>query len=439
MRGCSRNLVLVACDLMTVVMAWVVALLGYDVLGGGTYRYSFYLRLWPVAVVFVLLNALFRLYHGRFFQPAAPVPPIEELRRLIGSAAIAHLGLIAVIAIARQTTVDYSRAAMLIAGVLTALLAQPVRDLARAIMLKCRVGLIPVHLLAAGADERRLTETFASDAYTGFAVRKGGVADIVVVCMDTRKLKHKMTGLLRRYTHIEFVPADGAFPISGGHVFSFSGVAGIEMINQRRFSVLKAEKRLLDMALTLLTFLLVSPLFVVVPVLIKLTSRGPVFYRQERRGRAGVRFRVWKFRSMYVDADERLENLLAQGGAASREWAVSRKLSRDPRVTPLGRFLRKTSIDEFPQLFNVFLGDMALVGPRPIVDEEVRRYGDSYKIMSCVRPGVTGLWQVSGRSGTDYDHRVALDTQYVLNWSPWLDIWVVIRTAISVLLMRGAC
>ena len=141
---------------------------------------------------------------------------------------------------------------------------------------------------------------------------------------------------------------------------------------------------------------------------------------------------------MHVDADARFERVLAESPAARREWESSFKLSRDPRVTPLGRFLRKTSLDELPQLFNVFSGEMALIGPRPIVSEEVEKYGSSYGMFSSVKPGITGLWQVMGRSDTDYARRVALDTYYVLNWSPWLDMWILLRTVFAVLLMRGA-
>ena len=142
---------------------------------------------------------------------------------------------------------------------------------------------------------------------------------------------------------------------------------------------------------------------------------------------------------MYRDADERLKKLLASDPRASEEWARHFKLDKDPRITPLGRFLRKTSLDEIPQLFNVIFGDMALIGPRPIVEEEVTYYGNSFKIFSSVKPGVTGLWQVSGRSNTDYAQRVALDTYYVLNWSPWMDLWILVRTVYAVFLMRGAC
>ena len=195
---------------------------------------------------------------------------------------------------------------------------------------------------------------------------------------------------------------------------------------------------MLDQSLAVLAFILALPLFVVIPVLVKLTSKGPVFYRQKRLGRNGKEFRIWKFRSMYSDADARLERMLAESPEVSAEWNRGFKLRDDPRVTPFGRFLRRTSLDELPQLFNVFSMDMALIGPRPIVEAEVKYYGSSYDTFASVRPGITGLWQVSGRSDTDYGHRVALDTYYVLNWSPWLDMWILVRTAFSVMLMRGA-
>ena len=201
---------------------------------------------------------------------------------------------------------------------------------------------------------------------------------------------------------------------------------------------LRLEKWLLDKALAICAFIGLLPFFVAVPILIKLTSRGPVFYRQNRLGKNGVPIRVWKFRSMYADADERLQRILDADPARRVEWEANFKLADDPRVTPLGKFLRKSSIDEFPQLFNVFAGDMALVGPRPIVEKEVPLYGSAYSTFASVEPGITGLWQASGRSDTDYARRVALDTYYVLNWSPWLDLWIMKKTVSAVLFMRGA-
>ena len=437
--GGLRVLLLMAADLACLLAVWSLVVWGYRALGFGHYKFgaAFYFTLWPAGAVFLALNALFRLYQGSVFYPSAPVNPVEEFRRLVGSAALTHVGVIAALAIAYQSTEHYSRAVILMSGVLTAMFAQPVRNLVRRIAKKLDVAQIPVVLIGTGETARLVGATLAQDAYTGFRVALEG--DVAVVCEDMRIFKCEMSELTGTYRHIVYVPSGASFPVFGAQAVAFDGLAALEMVNQRQMLALRVEKWVLDRLLAVVAFALLLPFFVVVPILIKLTSRGPVFYRQNRLGRGGRPIRVWKFRSMYADADERLASILASDPAKKAEWEANYKLADDPRVTPLGRLLRKTSIDEFPQLFNVFAGDMALVGPRPIVEDEVKFYGAAYDIFSSVHPGVTGLWQASGRSDTDYARRVALDTYYVLNWSPWMDIWVLLRTVGAVLFMRGAC
>jgi Undecaprenyl-phosphate galactose phosphotransferase WbaP len=328
---------------------------------------------------------------------------------------------------------------------------------------------MPVLLAGAGEVGHRLASILETDPYTGFrivgycnGVREaradlnvgdipclGSLKDIVpeakrrdvkilLACQDERLFRCQMEDFSAWFTYVEFLPTANAFPVIGARAVTFDGLGGLEMVNQARKRVLRVQKRILDWMLAVLAFFLALPFFVIIPILVKLTSRGPVFYRQRRLGRGGKPFFVWKFRSMYVDADARLQKLLAENPEVADEWERKFKLADDPRVTPFGRFLRRTSLDEIPQLINVLCGEMALIGPRPIVDEEVKYYGSSYETFASVRPGITGLWQVSGRSETDYDRRVALDTYYVINWSPWLDIWILLRTALVVALMRGA-
>ena len=437
--GGLRVLLLMAADLVCLVAVWAVAVWGYRALGFGHYKFgaAFYFTLWPSGVAFIALNALFRLYHGSVFYPAAPVNPVEEFRRLVGSAVLTHVGVIAALAIAYQSTEHYSRAVILISGMLTAVCVQPARNVLRWILKKLDAAQIPVVLIGTGETARLVGATLAQDAYTGFRVMLE--ADVAVVCEDMRIFKCEMSELTRTYRHIVYVPAGASFPVFGAQAVAFDGLAALEMVNQRRMRALRVEKWLLDRLLAVIAFALLLPFFIIVPILVKLTSRGPVFYRQNRLGQGGRPICVWKFRSMYADADARLASILASDPVKRAEWEANYKLADDPRVTPLGRFLRKTSIDEFPQLFNVFAGDMALVGPRPIVPGEVKYYGAAYDIFSSVHPGVTGLWQASGRSGTDYARRVALDTYYVLNWSPWMDVWILFRTVGAVLFMRGAC
>jgi exopolysaccharide production protein ExoY len=183
--------------------------------------------------------------------------------------------------------------------------------------------------------------------------------------------------------------------------------------------------------------LFLAPLMLLLAVLVKLDG-GPVLFAHGRIGRGGTRFPCLKFRSMVTDSDQVLRALLERDPAAAAEWAETQKLRQDPRITLVGRFMRKTSLDELPQLLNVLHRDMSLVGPRPIVAAEVPRYGEDIAYYLAIRPGITGLWQVSGRSNTSYAERVALDTAYVREWSFWKDVTIVARTIPAVLARKGA-
>jgi len=197
-------------------------------------------------------------------------------------------------------------------------------------------------------------------------------------------------------------------------------------------------KRIEDLAIVIAGGLCVLPLIAAIALLIRISSPGPVIYRQERIGRGGRRFRAWKFRTMVADADKRLEWYLARNPNMRKEWEMNHKLRNDPRVTRIGHWLRKTSLDELPQLWNVLLGEMSLVGPRPIVKAEINKYGESFDLYTRVLPGITGLWQISGRNNTTYAERVHLDSYYVRNWSPWLDTYILARTVKVVLRGEGA-
>ena len=436
-----RVLVLVLTDVVTMAAVWAFDVWAYWAIGFGRYMYgwTFYLRLWPALVAFVMVNVAFRLYQGRFAYPAAPVSPVEELRRLVASALLTHMALVAYIALTNQTLKETSRVVTVFSGVFTAILAQPMRDLVRMAISRFRIFRIPAAVVGPEAAVRRLSVALDNDAYAGFrAVAVSARPHVLFSCEEMDDFRAHYPEYAQRHSHIEYIPPSGALPLAGTRPTLVDGRGGIEFSSQRRMRLLRSEKWLLDKSLALLVFIGSLPLFVMIPVLIKLTSRGPVFYRHNRLGKRGRPLRVWKFRTMYADADDRLEAILASDPAKKAEWEANFKLADDPRVTPLGRFLRRTSLDEFPQLFNVFAGDMTLVGPRPIVEGEVHYYGDAYATFSSVKPGVTGLWQTSGRSDTDYVRRVALDVHYIRNWSPWLDLWVLKKTFAAVVFMRGA-
>jgi len=198
------------------------------------------------------------------------------------------------------------------------------------------------------------------------------------------------------------------------------------------------SKRGLDMLLAGMAVLFFAPFFLLIACVILLTDGRPVFFGHRRVGREGREFACLKFRTMCKNADQRLADHLAGNESARREWTKRRKLSSDPRITRVGAFLRKSSLDELPQLFNILRGDMSVVGPRPVVEDEARYYGSDFATYKSVRPGWTGLWQVSGRSDTGYDARVALDVHYVENQSLLMDLRVIARTAVVVVMGKGA-
>ena len=197
-------------------------------------------------------------------------------------------------------------------------------------------------------------------------------------------------------------------------------------------------KRAFDLTAAVMLLLFALPAMFFIAVIMFSSDRGPILFSHERIGLNGKRFRCLKFRSMVVNSQEALRRHLELFPQARAEWEATQKLRDDPRITPLGRFLRVTSLDELPQLINVIRGEMSLVGPRPIVQDEVVRYADQIEHYAAVRPGITGLWQVSGRSDCDYDQRVQLDTRYVREWSFFGDLVILIKTVKVVILRTGS-
>ncbi len=197
-------------------------------------------------------------------------------------------------------------------------------------------------------------------------------------------------------------------------------------------------KRCLDLIFCVAVMAVVLPLTPLLAFAIRLDSKGPVFYRQKRVGRNGKPLYVCKFRTMTMNADALLADCLARDPALRKEWDINQKLKNDPRITRVGSFLRKTSLDELPQIFNVLAGNMSLVGPRPIMESQIDKYGDIHTVYNRVKPGITGLWQVSGRNDTTFEERVAYDNYYINNWSVWMDLWILAKTVPVALSGYGA-
>lgn len=197
-------------------------------------------------------------------------------------------------------------------------------------------------------------------------------------------------------------------------------------------------KRFFDILLTFFLFPIIMPLTVLIYLIIKLTSPGPGIFTQQRVGMNGKLFKIYKFRTMYHDAEERLKNILNNDPKAYEEWIKRKKLKNDPRITKIGKFLRKTSLDELPQFINVIKGEMSIVGPRPYLPDEIKDFKEQAEFILSVPPGITGLWQVNGRSDKDFKERILLDCVYVKKRSLSLDFKIIIKTIKVVIRCKGA-
>jgi len=243
-----------------------------------------------------------------------------------------------------------------------------------------------------------------------------------------------------RVRNLTIVPDLFGIPMSNVSVDSFYNQKTVVLhlrnnLARRRNRVLK---RVFDFTASLLGTILIAPILIVIALLIYKSSPGPIIFSHMRIGTNGKVFPCYKFRSMVNNSQEMLKKYLEENVEARAEWNRDFKLKDDPRVTKIGAFLRKTSLDELPQLFNVIKGEMSLVGPRPIIDKEIEKYGDYIHDYYLVSPGMTGYWQISGRSDVDYDERVGMDSWYVRNWSFWQDIVILMKTIKVVFGKKGA-
>jgi undecaprenyl-phosphate galactose phosphotransferase len=270
-----------------------------------------------------------------------------------------------------------------------------------------------------------------------------GIEDVVIAMpgCDREKLLSIVNDLQHETNNVLLIPDLFGLSVLGTNLQHFfqEQAIGLEIRNNLAQPANKLIKKVFDMIVGSLLLVFLAIPMMIISFLIRVDSKGPAIFLQDRIGRNNKRFRCYKFRTMYIDAEERLQSLLVNDEQASKEWEKRWKLEQDPRITKIGKLLRQSSLDELPQIFNVLKGEMSLVGPRPVTQEEIDKYyKEQSRLYFGVPPGITGLWQVSGRSNTTYDHRIALDSWYVRNWNLWLDIVILFKTVKVVLKMEGA-
>jgi len=443
---------------LAVLLRWLLA----DWLTPGFYP-AMYLQMWPLLGLFVAAYAAVKLY------PAAPLAPAEELRRLTSVTSLVFLGL-ATSTVLMQEAQQWSRGMLLMSWALALVMVPGLRATLRAVLSPRPWWGYSVLVLGNTPTAARVVQTLRLQpeiglkpvAVIGEAHQDGERVDGVPVIGGLRRARSlgrryqvsyaivampqlhndRLGPLLERlsstFHHLIFLPELAGFSSLWVTATDLGGTLGLEVRHRLVDPGRRGLKRALDLCLTLSSAPLWLPLVGLIGLLIKLDSKGPMFFGHQRIGTGGRLFTAWKFRSMVQDADAVLEDALANDPALRDEWQCDQKLRRDARLTRVGAWLRKTSLDELPQLWNVLKGEMSLVGPRPIIVDEVPKYGSAFSLYKKVLPGITGMWQVSGRNNLSYDRRVHLDAYYVRNWSVWLDLHLLARTFLAVLLARGA-
>jgi Undecaprenyl-phosphate galactose phosphotransferase WbaP len=453
---------LVVTDFLTLLISVAISL-ACKLIINGHLNFSGYFRLWPFLFVFIAVYALAGLYSG------VSLSPPEELRRATLSSTLVFIVLAATTVSLRGASNYFTWTLFLAIGLSVALLPLS-RAVVRQVCANESWWGVPAVVFGAGPASRRLVNALLSDP--GLGLKPIAVVDddaeypasiLGVPVMSGFELSGAFAGsrpfayaivatpgvpnsqflsTIERYglnfSRILVIPDLSELSSLWVNTTSVGGMLGLEVRQHAFIPEGQWPKRLLDLALTIVGGIAGVPLIGLIALWIKWDSRGPIFYWQRRIGKGGKEFRAWKFRSMVMNADQVLHQYLEKHPDLKEEWERNHKLRNDPRVTSVGRFLRRTSLDELPQLWNVLKGDMSLVGPRPIVEAEVARYGVSFDLYTKVQSGLTGLWQVSGRNDTSYEERVKLDTFYVRNWSVWLDLCILFRTIGTVLLRKGA-
>jgi Undecaprenyl-phosphate galactose phosphotransferase WbaP len=448
-------LALIFSDILSYFLFWGLALVlqwawGQGALSGSTGTYIlFNTALWTG------LRALLGLY------PGYGLDPVEELRRQT-YATIATLGIAVVVFVfAFEAGSSLSRLMLGLAFLESLLVVPIVRHFVKWGLMKLGLWGKPVVVLGAGETGKQLVRTLQREWGLGFrpvavfdfrlaprgglleGVPYGGTVsdaldlarkqrlDTIIFAMPHIRREHLAKFVERasyRFRRVILIPNLSGLTTSAVAARDFSGTLGVEIKHNLLNPWVLRAKRLLDLAATLVGGILILPLLLTICLLVWVDSRGPIFYKAERIGRDQKRFSCIKFQTMVPDAETILQRLLEENDELREEYSKYHKLRDDPRVTRIGRFLRKTSLDELPQLWNVLRGEMSLVGPRPYLPRESEKIGAAQSEILRVPPGITGPWQVAGRNSIPFEERVQMDAYYVRDWSGWIDLILLSRT-----------
>ncbi|MDR3284866.1 MAG: undecaprenyl-phosphate galactose phosphotransferase WbaP [Treponema sp.] len=449
-------------DGITVMLCFGASFFIINFIDPSLINFKSFITYWVYLPAFLIVFYAMRLYPGIMLSPA------DEIRRFTVCSACCFTGIALSIEIETEDRTALS-IAMLLAIPIASILLPVGREVARKcfsrffwwgvpaviyyknhdgefiidrLLKRPEFGYRPAVIISAGA--KKLTEyksipvVMPSDAVHN-AIIKLGIKTAIVIESKGDNTGRETLGdsIMNFYRYTIFIPYSIMSTVAVS-IRDFGGILGFASTHNLTKPANLFMKRIIDLLLVLVSAPLALIFTAAIALTIKFSSSGTIFYGHKRIGKWGRPFTTWKFRTMVVDAGEQLETILASSPEARREWEQNHKLENDPRITPLGKYLRKTSLDELPQLWNILLGQMSFVGPRPVTEGELKKYGDKEKYILSVKPGLSGMWQISGRSDTGYEERIMLDSYYIQNWSIWLDIWIIIKTAAVVLNSKGA-
>ena len=424
---------------------------------------SLYQTLIPLILLFIVVFSLGGLY------PAGGINPYDELRRLTISTTAVFLAL-GTISFWIRNVEMYSRASFGITWVIAIITIPAARHIMRSMAASRGLWGEPIVFIGYGEKGARIFKMLRMNPKLGYkpdVIIHAGPLEVeqpenvrVFSDDDIPSIQSAISSFSTAIVVTSDVPDHFLKAITGDHIFhiphmiminpdqqlmniwftpkDIGGMIGLEIHQNLLIRRQQFLKRVLDLGIIIFSSPIMIPIFLMITILIAVDSRGPIFYRQKRIGQRGKEIRIWKFRTMVPGAEEILSKYLADNPDHLKEWEETMKIKDDPRITRIGKVLRRFSLDELPQLWNVLEAEMSLVGPRPIVSKEIQQYADHYKTYIQVKPGMTGLWQVSGRNDLSYQQRVRLDRYYVQNWSIWLDLFILVKTFFTVFSGKGA-
>jgi Undecaprenyl-phosphate galactose phosphotransferase WbaP len=456
---------IVLSDFLAITLSGATAVIARYLLGG-KYVPADYLRFTPAIILFFIVFAFCGLF------PGIASNPIEEFRRILGATGVTYLLMIGATFLEKDSA-WFSRAVFVVAWVLCVALVIVGRAVTRSCCARKSWWGVPTVILGASRAGMEMLETLHNRPALGlrpiglldmsrFNIPPSIEDDLVVVTgplslapvfarryrdcyaivampdLSCQELAAVVSEYAEDFPHVFVIPNLIGLSSLWVSARNIGGTLGLEVKQTLTHRVPLFIKRCCDLTLGGVVGIVALPIVAAACLAIRLTSPGPLFYGQRRIGRNDQPFTAWKFRTMVSNAAEVLDLHLAKDPDLRAEWNRDHKLKSDPRVTAVGRLLRKTSLDELPQIWNVLRGEMSLVGPRPIVTAEIAKYGKRFDLYCKVPPGITGLWQVSGRNNTTYEARTEFDEYYVRNWSVCLDLYILFKTVKTVLNTEGA-